>query len=802
MRRGRHMNRTVVKIDFCKSKRYAAQREQVNPQIRADALKRLVEVSRECFPQGDTEFPDGSFYKAEGDAVYYVLAKPSVALRGSMEFMQSWFHLGLVEWPECRVVLDVGHVDAVQVPGKYELTGKVFETISMLEKGVGDGQIFLTESALGAIDSTMAKFTLYAVVHPGTPNQSKVYSVDFLDPRTTPDSSLIHALFVAHPMAAEARNRVFEIFILEYLLEAREPADYQAILEWGVSKGYTLPPRQHLHEVVANSKLVEEAGDGVVRFTDGAEAVVLDARRQFSAAKEECVAKVAETIERQLGRSNPTSGLDLSALVEDYLCALFSEIRMMANYFRSTLHLFNTGPDQFSKYDHIIRRHLPEKWVPYFEDWRNAFIEGLRLCCEGNSIYIAGVFHNVLAAYYLNRTAMASPYQTDLLRKRRIYLDTNVLYSLMTRASQYNELVHYIFDRMHNIGVPVYVLPLTLQEYEDSLLFVQAGWDKNGPKDFIVARNPWLYQEFVANRALYLDSIAVCREHHSLAKDKQITPDNFDALDEALAIRGLRLEREYALIPDDVVEEMWSGLRNHMTSNAWDMREYWEFVNRDFPQSVKRHDMTCLADLSGKADRAKADALGPRVLFVTVDSKIYRLRKQFPFVVTPEQLVEFILPYLFLSDVPLVDADTFPNRLLSAQLGTLLAQRPPALVDVVGAYFRSPELANANAKEVFFGLSESTARVLNSERFRSLVQSADQCPAEARLDIAGEAADLLADLMAERRAMEEEREVAARLRQDNMDLQQSYEAQLAELRKKVSKLQSTVGYWRSEAKKK
>jgi hypothetical protein len=185
---------TIIKIDLCKSKAFASQGERFNPSVRTRALSRLMTISQSCFPLSDLPYPKGSFYKADGDAVYYIIDKPSVGLRGVIEFMQSWYHQALPDYPECQVFLDRGYIEQIPVPGKTELTGKPFENISVFEKGLEERKIFLSGGVIESADQTMATFRFYQSVIPREGDSLKLYIVDSLDPRTIQDSSLIHAL--------------------------------------------------------------------------------------------------------------------------------------------------------------------------------------------------------------------------------------------------------------------------------------------------------------------------------------------------------------------------------------------------------------------------------------------------------------------------------------------------------------------------------------------------------------------------------------------------------------------------------
>lgn len=247
----------IVKIDLCKSKTFASKQEVRNPSIRTEALNRMIQVSKASFPRADTPYPSGSFYKADGDALYYIVEKPSVALRGAIEFMQAWYYEGIPEYPECRVYLDRGYVEAIAAPGRTELTGKPFENISVFEKGLDEGKIYLTRDVVESVDQTMAKFRFYRSIVLREGESLGIYVVDFLDPRTVSDSSLLHALFIAHPKGTEARDRLFTLFLVEYLLDHGKLDDVAAFESWARGKNYPLPPATQLREILATSSFIE-----------------------------------------------------------------------------------------------------------------------------------------------------------------------------------------------------------------------------------------------------------------------------------------------------------------------------------------------------------------------------------------------------------------------------------------------------------------------------------------------------------------------------------------------------------------
>ena len=784
------MQLTVVKIDLCGSKTYAAQREAANPTVRTDALKRLLTASQASFPNATAAYPSGSFHKAEGDAVYYVLEKPSVALRGAIEFMQLWFNETYVDLPDCRVFLDRSSIDVLEVVGRTELTGRAFENISLIEKGRPEGRIYVSRGVVDAVDSTMARFGFIETLEVRTGESLGLFCVDFDDPRTVRDTSLVHALFVAHPRADEARERIFELFLFEYLLEANEMRTIQEFSIWARAKDYSLPSNDHLMALLKRSPSFEQQ-DGIWRLTDVARAEVTASREEYRESRTGCVAIVREALRNATRRSDADEGLPLEDIAEEYLCGVFSETRIMANYFRSTEQLFDSPPDLFDRFDYILRRRLDSARCAYYAEWRRGFITGLKAAASDRNAFISAVFHNVLATYYLNRAGQVSAYQVERLKERAIYLDTNVLYSLLVEASPFHEVASYFIERLAKLGTRARVLPISVWEYEESLLFVERNYDSHGPREPIVRRNPWLFQQFMSDRARYLDSMAVCRQAHSVARDLEVTEENHQVIATRLSELGLELEANTVELSQAEADEMWSEQRNWMTSNKWDLDKYWSFIHQDFPASVRLHDMTCIATMSARAAAMKADALGPKVMFVTVDGKLWRMRGRYPFICSPSQFLEFILPYLFLCDIPVTDARDFPNRLLAAQLGTLLVKRPPELAEIARAYFRNPRLASEDPRKVIADITDDAVRALSNQRFRQLVLNADELAPGERGHLAEMAAGMLEEVARSRESADSERKRA-----------NDAQAEIEKRDSTIEKLQRTVAYWRAQVRRK
>jgi DNA-binding PadR family transcriptional regulator len=356
---------TIVKIDLVGSKSVAASHQLRNPAVRQQLLEKLLEISKNKFPLSDQKYPIGSYYKAEGDAVYFILAKATVALRAAIEFMQSWFNVRLPDFdqcPDCRVMIDRGDIQTVETPAGDDFVSAAFENIAVGEKGLQGGSIYASQDVVENCDKTLARFVSYSSVQPRPGEKIRIYRVEFLDPRTTDDSSLLHALFIAQPKSQAARDRILELFILEYLLEKKTLSEFRDFNNWAVAKSYPALPLDKLkglceESTYLNSKTTRDATS--YTLTPDGLATLEQAKKDFQRDKERCIETVERTIVKQCGTPKATEQYDLPNIVEEYLCAIFSEIRMMANYFRETSQLFVSEPNELERFDYILRKHLP-----------------------------------------------------------------------------------------------------------------------------------------------------------------------------------------------------------------------------------------------------------------------------------------------------------------------------------------------------------------------------------------------------------------------------------------------------------
>jgi len=213
------MERTIVKIDLCKSKIFNYSGERTEPAIRSKTLEHLLDIANPYFPNSELTYPEGSYYKSEGDAIYYIFDSPTIALRASINFMQNWHHKSANTLPECRAIIHQGKIELLNHANRIEIAGRPFEDISIIEKNLLDGRIFVTNNFMSKCDKTISKFSHFCDIKITEERTINILLADYDDPRTLEDSSLIHALFVSTSQSKEVRETIFELFATEYLLE-------------------------------------------------------------------------------------------------------------------------------------------------------------------------------------------------------------------------------------------------------------------------------------------------------------------------------------------------------------------------------------------------------------------------------------------------------------------------------------------------------------------------------------------------------------------------------------------------------
>jgi Putative serine esterase (DUF676) len=682
--------------------------------------KTVTEEGSGTFPDGEVDFPAGSLVKS-AEAVYFAIKKPSVALRSAIEFMQRWHVRVLQGSPDCRIIIDNGNIPESGSPLLKDIAG------SALSHLPAPG-LYVSEAVIDSTDRTMASFSKVSL--PKRTESVNVFRTEFEDPRTVRDSGLIHALFVAHPAAESVRKRLFELFVIEFLIQNKTIRGTGEFLAWLRKRGLPAPGVAWIGELITTSPYLEPCppeGDRF-RLRDEQSAQIEEDRKTFVESKADCIRIIEKTVADATHTTEPLA--DLDALVEEYLSAVFLEIRLMANYLRRTDQVFDSAGMPLKKFEYLINRRLGGLSAAASERWRSAFILGLKKAAEASNAYVASVFHNVLATYYLNRSQSGAQYQRNRLRGRVLYIDTNVLYAARVNASSYCELVRYLIRQLNDLGFDIRIFPFSVEEFEQSLATVEKAVHDGVPEPWVLQRNPWIYQEYQINRAAYM-TLSACCNVHSIAKKERIVPSDYDDIDKQLKPLGISLDRQFSEVAEDNIEDLWSKYVNQMGSNRWDYQKWREFRHNAISKSEHtiKHDVLSLVNIAQKAEAAGVDEFGPRALFLTLDREhLLRLRHSHTFILGVQQCQEYFLPYVFLNDIPVKQVIEFPNQLLSAQLGLLLMKHRPKAIEFVESVLRSNGPFQLMDSDMLPTAYRDVAQSFNQTRLHETIQTAKDHP--------------------------------------------------------------------------
>jgi hypothetical protein len=235
------------------------------------------------------------------------------------------------------------------------------------------------------------------------------------------------------------------------------------------------------------------------------------------------------------------------------------------------------------------------------------------------------------------------------------------------------------------------------------------------------------------------------------------------------------------------------GVPAVVSGSSWSIGEFYDFIHESTKSQERiAHDTDCVHNLALKFDSLGRDELGPKLMFITLDRQLARARKKYGFIVSSEQFLEFMMPYLFLSDIPVKDAERFPNQLLTAQLGTLLTGRAIAATELVRAFLTDPSAAEQYAKGQFGPVAAEIATTLSSSRFQGIVEQTRDLETSAKEDIVNQIAAKFEEMETKQEASYFENQAVQ---------SEQLKAILDAKDKKIEKLQKTVKYFRQQTSK-
>jgi hypothetical protein len=736
---------SVVKIDLCGSKDFI-ERNGTETDIRGSLIKELLEIVYKAFPHSNTKYPDGSLYSIEGDAVYLIISKPTVALRATIEFMKQWYS-NVPAFPDCRSVIEYGFLKEIRLANGIELHGEAFENINKIEKVFSSGQIGVTASFTDKCDQTLVQFIRPILEHVTEKRTVETWLVNYDNPRLLQYSNLSHALFIADPSSVDVRDRAIEALIIEAIFDKGSKEISITDLQQAFQKKCCPDPGIiELKALLSRSSYLEESSSGNILLRVGVEENIQRIQMDFEKSRDEAVNFITRILSEKIGVPKETISEKLHTinLLEEYLCAVYLEIRMMANYFRSTNVLFEKL-SATKEYDYIIvkylRNVLPEK-LEEVTFVKREFLEALKELALTNNEYLASIFHNVLMLYYLNRNTKLSHGQLAVIKNKDYILDANTLYAYMCHASEYYEMLHYSVDKLVSFGAKFYVFDRSLDEYTESIESALSSYKNITKRASLITWQPWIWKEFADNTARYKNNFEFCVMLHRIPKKKYANEQQkFEEAYSELKKANIELIKLDPFLNENEINEIYDEV--YQAKKKYDPLTH-GFVIKGSPEKyhcLVLHDANCLNNL-------RHDATNPfsaSKLFITCDFSLTKLRRKFPakyeYLITVPEFYEFMLPYLFMDNLMVKQPVQMPNFLLASALHKELF-KTFNFKDIFGDYIAG-NIENIEEFEILSELSNDNRYKKIKEKHQHLVGSRAESTDEEIEEYLSEATKLL-----------------------------------------------------------
>jgi hypothetical protein len=676
------MYKSIIKIDACGSKEYVASSRCIDPQsMRRVLFSKICEIAKEVYPDSEKEFPEGSLYSGQGDCIYILLDNPDYAIRATIDFLKKWYE-AVSEYPDCRAVIDFDDVNIYNSVGRVEVLSEALENVNIIEKCAGKGEIIVTKKIYELLKTKMA----YRFIDSGSveikQRTIEIYKVDYENPRTVEDDYLVQTIFIADEKSDLLRDRSICLLVLNYLVAKRQKVTLSELLEHIKSSENIDLGKEKIISLIRNNEMFT-LENCEISISKNYLTKISAIREDYNTSKHNCTEFIADEIGKAIGieKRYLLDSISLDSMIEKYLVSVFNEIRMVAYFYNEKTEFYNRLKD-ISEFDsclkkeyEIIRKLSKEE----FSLFKESFLRALAKLTGENNKYIASIFHNVLSNYYLNRNDRYLLEQIKKLKQKKYYIDTNILYSYLVKSSQYNSITTYVIKKLLTFEAEICIFDKSINEYNDSLMVALHAYENNINLSPNLAYVPWITHEYVSHPNEYGNSFEYCVKLHSI--------DLIGSIEENKDF----LKRKYSLILEilepfkdkrelgELYDLIYSAKSSNLSSDA--------ILNRN-PDSFEAkvlHDANCIGFINQIVD----DPTDASSLFVTCDFRLASVRKKIgktaKFIITIEELYEYLLPYLLINENLIKNPITVPNLLLASAIDIELGNTDP-IESVVGNY--------------------------------------------------------------------------------------------------------------------
>lgn len=643
--------KVLIKIDAVGSKEWCS--KGIDTQSRREMLlKQLKDVVTSVYEKANLSYPEGEYISAQGDCINLAVNNPEYAVLKTIEFQREWFDY-IHEYPDCRAIIDFSDVQDFTGTPNLELLSEGFENISVIEKSASKGDIFITESVLNELDSEIIKTMQLPPISIANSRTINIYKIDYEDPRELEENYLVQTIFFADSKSDSIRDKVIGSRIIEIVsLKEDKQLSQDKLISELKNKKINIS-EEHLKKIILNnSVLLLEENNVTIKSEKESDLETL--KHDFYKEKEDTLNFIAENLSSAIGGFTADEFreiIDFDGLLQEYLFAVFGDIKNVVSYYNCEKQM--DFYDRFlnpNYFDSILKEKV--KHIDNFDDenralFKKEFLRALGLLTRKQNKYISYIFHNVLINYYLNRNERYLNNQLKRLKEKTFYLDTNTFYSYKISASQYHQKAQYIFDKLKSLSCNLRMFNISVREFNDALNRSKTIY-KSDPCSATRGKTiPWIIYEFMHNSGSYGNNIDACIDTYL------IDSTNHESFTKKEKIRVEKLEPE--LEQNDLNELCYQiiSLKRNKTEQT------------TFEEKLL-HDANCLHYL-----HCEEKGFLAQKIFITCDFSLARIRKISDYgnsIITINELYDFLLPYLLISEDNFSNPDRLPNMLLETAI--------------------------------------------------------------------------------------------------------------------------------------
>ena len=643
--------KVLIKIDAVGSKAWCS-KEMDTQARRTRLLNKLTETINSVYEKADLEYPYGEYISAQGDCINLGVKDPEYAVLKTIEFQRTWFEY-IDEFPDCRAIIDFSDVQVFNGTPHTELLSEGFENISIIEKSASKGDIYITENVFNSLDSGIVNTKELPPVTIENARSINLYKVEYDDPRLIEENYLVQTIFFADTKSDSIRDKVIGSRIIEIISAQEDKKINKEILISELKNKKINLTEDYLKKIVSNNSVLSIDENNV--FIEEEKNVDLERlKKEFEAEKENALNFIATNLSLAFGGFTPGEFrelVDFEGLLQEYLFAVFGDIKNVVSYYNCEKQM--DFYDRFlnpNYFDSILKEKVKD--INNFGDenrllFKKEFLRALGLLTKQQSKYISYIFHNILINYYLNRNERYLINQLKRLKEKTFYLDTNTFYSYKVSASQYHQKAQYIFDKLKSLSCNLRMFNISVREFNDALNRSKTIY-KNDPCSATRGKTiPWIIYEFLHNSGSYGNNIDACINTYL------IDSTNHEYFTKKEKIRVEKLEPE--LDQNDLNELCYqiTSLKKNKTEQS------------TFEEKLL-HDANCLHYL-----HCEEKGFLAQKLFITCDFSLARIRKISDYensIITINELYDFLLPYLLISEDNFSNPDRLPNMLLETAI--------------------------------------------------------------------------------------------------------------------------------------